>query len=406
MRSVLAHAVLAVGGLVLAWLVWVTPEEETTPGEVELVDCDPDDLRAVVLDVDRREVKLELRGEGDERAWWVTVTRRPEVPEGQEQPAAEPTVDEFVAGSVRLEEYLPKIAPLRALRSLGELDDETATEVKLGDEAGRFVYTCGERTTEYAIGATAFGSGDRYLREQDGNTAYLLAADAVRDLQSAEALLMQRELVAFEWPDVEALVLRADDREQKLLQRNRREPERAEWVDADEPDRRNELFGNWLDRFTQLRVQDYLEPGAQPGSDIEGESATVVPVLTIEFLEPRDEPAGTVELVRVDAQPIRYYARSSATRAWVTVPRSIAQQVEDDARTILGLDPVVRPEPPAPPQRTPAATPDAGTATSEPPTDPHGHAAPPTTPAPAPAPQRPALAPQRPATPALPPGHP
>ena len=373
MRSVLAHGVLAVGGLILAWLVWVTPEEERSPDEVELVACDPEDVTSLVLDVDNREVKLERRGQGDERAYWVTVTRRPEPREGQAE-APEPTVDEFVGGRKRVDEYLAKIAPLRALRSLGELDEETTEEVELGEEAGRFVYACGERTVEYTLGATAFGTGDRYLREADGNTAYLLAADAIRDLQSAEALLMQRELNDFEPTEVENLVVKIEDRERRLLQRNRRDPERAEWVDASEPDRRNELFGNWLERVSQLRVQDYLALDAEPGADIEGESAATTQALTLEYLGSGGDRIGHLELARVDTQPARYYARSDATQAWVTVPRSIAQQVEDDARTVLGLEPIDRPEPEPPPQPTPT-TPaaDAGAATGAAPPTPPGH---------------------------------
>ncbi len=354
MRSVLVHGVLAAGGLVLAWLVWVTPEEERSPDEVELVDCAPERVAGLELTIEQREVKLEARGQGDERTYWITVTRTPE--------DGEPSTREFVGSAEKVEEYLAKVAPLRALRSLGELDEETAGEVELGEEpAGTFVYRCGEQTHGYAVGGSAFGTGDRYLREQDGKTAYLLGADSIRDLQSAEALLMQRELNDFEWSDVESLVLRAEDRERRLLQRNRNDPQRAEWVDAEEPDRRNELFGNWLDRLTRLRVQDYLEPEAQPGSDVEDASVPPVEVLTIEYQAAGGDALGRMELARVETQPVRYYARTTATRAWVTVPRSVAQQVEDDGRSVVGLEPIERPEPePEAPPASPHAPAEGG----------------------------------------------
>src|SRR5690606_18386235 len=114
---------------------------------------------------------------------------------------------------------------------------------------------------------------------------------------------------------------------------------------------------------------------AGPGSDIEGESVEPVDALAIEYFEEGGSAAGRMELARIDASPVRYYARTTATSSWVTVPASVAQQVEDDARTILGLEPIDRPEP-APPSHgaTPSSGDAQGHAAQE--ADPHGSAQP------------------------------
>jgi len=338
-RGIAAHSILAVGGLVLAYLVWTDDSPEVSPDEVTITPCDADDVTRVALTTEEKDVTLELRGEGDDRVAWLTVVRRPA--EG------EPTTERFV-GSDAVTEWLAGAAPLRARRSLGELSAEQLGRVGLDEPEGTLAFRCGGSSASFQMGGRAYGNGDRYLRAERGGPVYLVASDKLAPLESAEFRLMERQLHTFEWREVVSLRLAAFDQQRELLQHNRLDEARAEWVDARTPDRRDETFGNWLSRFPRLRVQSYLDPEAQPGSELEGMSVSPERVMRVEYRGARGE-LGFLELSRVTgASELTYYARSETTRSWVKVPSSVAQQIEDDLRSMLSVAPLERPAAPAP----------------------------------------------------------
>lgn len=341
-RSIAAHAILAIGGLVLAYLVWTDQTPALSPSAVTLVDCDPDALRRAELTTDEKDVRLTREGDVS----WITVTRRPE--------GGEPATERFVASSA-LDDWLAEVAPLRANRSLGALEPAQLTEVGLAEPEGTLALRCGDRTTRFELGARAYGSGDRYLRAEGGGPVYLVSRERLAPLESAEHQLMERDLHTFAWRDVVSLHLRAFEQDKELLQHNRLDPRRAEWVDARTPDRRDETFGNWLSRFRRLRVQRYLDVDASPGADL-GPGATAERVLRMDY-RGEDGELGFLELERVTGAELDYYARSETTQSWVRVPSSIAAQIEEDLRAMLGVDPLERPAPPpaAPPSPSPSS---------------------------------------------------
>lgn len=334
-RSIAAHSILAVGGLLLAYLVWTDDSPERSPDEVTITSCDAAAIQRVELEMKDKDVRLEMRGEqGGDRYAWLTVERRPE--------SGQPSTDGFV-GSEAVREWLSQIAPLRARRSLGELSAEQLADVGLAEPEGKLRLHCGDQTATFSLGSRAYGTGDRYVRAEAGGPVYLLASDRLSPLESAEFRLMERQLHTFEWRDVVSLRLRAFGQEREYLQHNRLDQLRAEWVDARTPDRRDETFGNWLSRFPRLRVQRYLEPDARPGAELDGVSAASERVVRLDYRGPRRQ-LGFLEIERVmgAAEPT-YYARTETTRGWVTVPTSIATQIEDDLRAMLDLPPLERP---------------------------------------------------------------
>jgi len=348
-RGIAAHSILALGGLVLAYLVWTDDSPEVSPDEVTIADCSAGAVQRVELTTKEKDVLLEMRSDEGGRVAWLTVTRRPE--------RGEPSTERFV-GSKAVGEWLAQVGPLRARRSLGELGAEQLGEVGLAEPEGTLKLRCGEREASFVLGGRAYGTGDRYVRAERGGPVYLVASDRLAPLESAEFRLMERQLHTFEWRDVVSLRLAAFGQERELLQHNRLDEQRAEWVDARTPDRRDETFGNWLSRFPRLRVQRYLDPDARPGSDLEGMSASPERVMRIEYRGQRGE-LGFVELERVSGTELSYYARTETTRSWVKVPSSVAQQIEDDLRSMLDVPPLERPAPPPAPAETETAA-DAG----------------------------------------------
>ena len=130
MRSVVAHGVLAAGGLALAYSVWTDADvEERSPQQVDVTACEEIALTEVTFDAEERDVYIELRSEGEEKLAWIVSERK--------QAEGDPHRTEFVGGKPALE-YIEKLAPLPAIRSLGELVDERLAELDLKEPKTKF----------------------------------------------------------------------------------------------------------------------------------------------------------------------------------------------------------------------------------------------------------------------------
>lgn len=377
MRSAIGHGVAAAIAVFLAWQAFTDETEEGSEETVDLYECDA--VEAVSYATKQRTIRVERRGSGDDAYAWITLEPRAE-DQVSEAEAPEPT--QYLA-NVKADpegqrptgiEWLDKFSPLKATRSLGAVDDELLTELELNDESPVLEVRCGDRTLNYRVGTTTFGArGQRYVQPADGGDVYLVEAELLNQLQSAEATLVQRTLFTFEMTELDTVRLSGDGREMTLLQRDRTNADAAVWVDANAPERRNDLYGNWMSRLEEFTVTTYLPTDAEPGSDLEdGASHERVNVFTVDFKGEGGSELDRLELVRIMAEEPAYYARTRTTRGWVKVAASVARQVENDGRQVLGMDPL--PEPPPPIPTTPdAGVPVDGSAAADPhAVDPHG----------------------------------
>lgn len=354
MNGVMLHGVLALVGLSSAYMVW-TNKDETKPelGEETLVDCRDSKLDAIGFEEEGYQVRIAIKAKGaspaaDRRIAWVETQRTPK--------AGEKSSERF-AGGPELDEYFKKIAPLRVLRSLGNIETKRLKDFALDKPKTKLSLRCDGKSHAFVIGGSTYGSGDRYMQAAGKNgqgtgAVYLLHADILRDLRSAEYRLMQRQLHRFKRTEVETVSVEAFGKKRQLLQRNRLDSEKAEWVDAAEPARRNELYGNWLDRIDRLTVQKYLGPKQKPGDELDAKQSALgaaVPVLTLDYADSGGDSLGKLELMRLAVREANaqesgeateasdYYARSETTFSWVKLPRSLAGQVEEDLRAVVGM---------------------------------------------------------------------
>ena len=89
-----------------------------------------------------------------------------------------------------------------------------------------------------------------------------------------------------------------------------------------------------------VRIHQYLDAGQEPGQEDQG-VVNRIPVARITFQAEDDGVLETVELLRVDAEgeaSSQYYARSEATVMWAKLLRASAGQVEQDLRSVMGLE--------------------------------------------------------------------
>jgi hypothetical protein len=419
MKGVLWHGLLAFFGLVFAYQTYNRkPEEDAAPGSVTAVECSADALQQVTLRTATLEVTVEPKREHDAATYWITSRQRsPDEDKPKpaasaadatkpDKPAAATKPDAAVADASKPEaakkeppeaqkpkhylanatfaDYVKRVAPMRALRSLGALPKERDADFGFDKVTTYVKLQCAGRTTDFEVGARAFGASQRYFRDTKTKTTYLFDDQLVSDLESANFKFMQTDLHVFPTDEVEELTISAHGAKKRLLHRDRKLADQALWVDASAPAKRNELYNNWFSRLARLRARVYLPEGAEPGSDLKVQGGGTEPVLTIEY-KVADKPNGKLELVRVDENGVgHYYARTETTRNWVSLFDSAAKEVEQDVGMVVGTEQA--------PSKPAGAAADA--ASSSKPAPPAGHGSGSTVGSPAGLP------------PGLPPGHP
>jgi hypothetical protein len=351
MKAVIVHGLLAVFGLGLAYQTWSRkPEEAAAPGSVVAAECSEEALQKITLLTPTHEVTVEPKRERGETGFWITLVNKsaePEKPKTGDKNPAEPVAPKDDSHSTRrflanaaFADYLKRVTPMRALRSLGTLPKDKNADFGF-DKVGTFVkLQCAGRSADFDVGARAFGASQRYFRDNKTKTAYLFDEQLVSDLESASFKFMQTDLHRFATDDVEEITVQAQGAKKRLLHRDRKLADQALWVDASAPAQRNELYNNWFTRLARLRVRAYLPRGADPGSDLKGQSGGTEPVLTVEY-KLADKP-GKLELVRVDENGVgHYYARTETTLGWVAVYDSAAKDVEQDVGMVVGTEQAV-----------------------------------------------------------------
>ena len=340
MKSSLVHGALAAAGLVAAYLTWTREEEQTyARSEVAVVDCPGASFERVRVSNDGRSIDVKAMTHQGDPIHWITTKRK--LGPGGEPKGATHRVQSFLANE-KFQDLLKRYTPLRALRSLGKIGKEELKEFGLDKPEKKLVLTCGGKKYELEIGAATYGAGNNYARRPSGQTVYLLPSAVVRELEGAEWRFMQKQLHAFESKDVDEVRIVVQGKERRLLQRNRLTPGKSLWVDAAAPDRRNELFGNWLAKVARLSGLTYVALDGQPGSDLteeqqadQLETAAVAEVSY--FLKGKQQ--GKLQMVRVRlSRDTFYYAKTEATRTWVQLPKSISREVSDDAAMVVGLE--------------------------------------------------------------------
>lgn len=362
MKSVLLHAALALFGLGFAYQTWTRPAvlEEKPSDEITLLACDPAQITQIELVQPTHRVTVRPEQGKSGREYWITSTPTPIETKKPAAAGADGGVEESDAGApaappptkkservfdgkapvtfvanAAFEAYLKAYFPVRALRGLGVIDKSEYADFGLDKVGTHLKVTCGGQTLALEIAGRTHGSNENYVRDPKSDRSYLLPGRLVRDLQSAQFNFTQSELHAFKLTDVDETVITAMGETRRLLQRDRKIPGQAQWVDAAQPDRRNELFGNWLDRLGKLKVRQYLARDAQPGADLQVPAKPPVTVMTIEH-HAEGKPKGKLEVVRVDTDKTSYfYAKSEATRIWVSLYEATVKELVQDLGLVM-----------------------------------------------------------------------
>lgn len=327
-RAYFVHAGLFVLATASAISVWTREEQPKAlvQSEATVWQGREEDVAKIAFEGKTKKVSLEAKRD-DLGAYYVGTFERESSapPKGADPNAPGKTKFEFVSvgGAQKLAKSL---STLKALRALGKIPDDRAGEFGLAEPEGTLFVTVRGAERKLVIGGTTPGGGDRYVKDPATGETYVIDGDAVRDLDTAESKLVERDLHEWKETEVTAAALEVGGKSRQLV---RGGPEgKRFWADPGAPDQKDETIGNWMAKLDRLRPTDYVMSPPQGKQD----------VLRVEY-KAGSRVLGNLELVRVPAadpsgKP-EYYVKSERTRMYAKVPAQTAEQVDQDLGSIV-----------------------------------------------------------------------
>lgn len=262
-RSFFVHLGLLGVAAVFAVLVWT---RDKTAAALSTMDVTvwagrAEDVEHIAFEGKSRKVVLEGKKDKEGRYFVGTMERTTPPPEKKENPHnphgddahddahddepadTEPKVKTTTFVSVGAGNKLAEVlAPLKALRAVGRIADDRASEFGLAEPEGTLTVKLRGAEKKLVIGGMTPGGADRYARDEATGEVYAIKGDIYRDLDTAESRLMERDL--HEWKDVDLTRARviAGDKRRELVRSG--DEGKKIWADPASPDQKDETVGN------------------------------------------------------------------------------------------------------------------------------------------------------------------
>jgi hypothetical protein len=333
-RGLLPHVVLLAVAASASVFVWTRDKKPVvSAGDVTVWNVRAAEVERIAIETKIRKVSLEAHKDGQGR-WFLgtSETQSPHVPDGA--PAA-PKVVTFIAVA-QADKVAEGLAPLKALREVGRVGDDRASEFGLKDAEGSLSIGIAGNVRRLTLGGRTPGGADRYVRDDGSGRVYVVKGDVTRDLESGESTLTERDLHGFKDADLESMRVQARGKSRTVL---RRGPESKRiWADPAEPDKADETASNWVAKIDRLRPTEYLAP--QPTAPeivvrIEYAAKGVQGAfLEVAKLPPSPPPAPPPGATPPPEKP-EFAVRTEHTRQWAKVYGPAAEQVEQDLASVL-----------------------------------------------------------------------
>jgi hypothetical protein len=274
-RGVAIQGALAVAGLVAAFFVWQR-EPEGMPGEVTVLDVSTRSLQRVRYE-DAARVSELYRDPKDAETVWMRLETKPP------PPPAEASADGGVAegggadagvppprvpprelrGSETAEGLWKRLAPLKATRALGELDEKKLEELGLKNSPRKLTLTVDGREQTFTLASPSGTSwGSPYLRREDGRV-FLLGPALLPDLENASSRLVDRRKHTFEMGGFDAFTV-LQGKNSRAFVVNGKPPSPVTVAPQKSPDKQDEFVRNWFDRVWRLVPTELLGKGEEP----------------------------------------------------------------------------------------------------------------------------------------------
>ena len=332
-RSLFLHTSLLVVGAAAATWAYTrekTPEV-TKESEATVISGRPADVQRVVYEAKNKKVVVEpAKGAAGDAYYAVTVEHSaPSLIAGADAGAARlpATTSAFFVSNDPGKKLFDALVPLRASRSIGKVASPKDKDYGLDRKETSFTVTVSGLERKLFVGDTAPGGTDSYVVDANSSQAYVVRGDFVKDLESADTKLAERELHAWKEADARSAKIMAGGKTRELV---RGGPDNHRfWADPGDRDKQDETVANWLQKVDRLRPGDFFRTAP----------AGTTTVARIEFAGEKGNQLGFFELVKApdpaQAGKSLYFAITERTHVHAKVSPQLAEQVEQDLASVV-----------------------------------------------------------------------
>lgn len=239
-KSLIAHTVLAVAAVGIAYAAWKTPTE-SPKATVIVVSGSVDRLTQVEFEEEKFRVVLSRRG----NAMTVSTTAK-------NTDDTQRNISDFPM-SDKGPELLSKLAPLKAERSLGKPEPARLAEVGLDAPTQTLTLHFGERAVKLDVGNATFGATNYFVRDENGEL-FLVPSTTITPLKTGGASLIERMALDLKREQVEQVVIESDGSSRTLVHKNAGERGQSFFADVSTPDTKIDNATGWVDGLLRLRA--------------------------------------------------------------------------------------------------------------------------------------------------------
>ncbi len=291
----------------------------SSPTEAVVWGGKPADVERIRYDAKGKRVSIDARADATGR-FFVGTVEKDKAPDAGAAASPPTTTFVSVAAATKLTEAL---APLRATRALGKLDPARAADFGLATPEATLTVRVAGQEHELTLGAATPGGADRYALDRARGELYVVKGDPLRDAESPETRLLERDPHAWKDADVTSARIEAAGKAREVA-RGGTEAKRF-WSDPASRDKADETLGNWMSKLDRLRPTEYV--AAAP------EGRTVA--LRVEWSGASGK-LGWLELVKAPGEGGKsaWFIVTERTRLHAKVLATLAEQVEADIASV------------------------------------------------------------------------
>src|SRR6185436_10847706 len=147
----------------------------------------------------------------------------------------------------------------------GKIEKEREEEFGLDKPEGTLRVTIGGKSHALELAGSTPGGSDRYARDPEKGTVYVISGDVARSLTSADSRLVERDFHDWKPEEVTRIKVSAGAKTRELV---RIEEKQGFWADPSSATSKDETASNWMSKLDKLHVLKHLEkPDKEPGPD-------------------------------------------------------------------------------------------------------------------------------------------
>jgi len=326
-NGTLTHVGVLALSVVVAVGVWTRDKapKALAAGDVTVWSGHGADVERITYESKTRKVTVDARKDAEGRYFVGSFEHEATAAHASHDAGAPPPGVRTTLGFVSVgpaEKLADALGGLKALRDLGKIGDDRAAEFGLADPEATVTVKVAGVEHKLFIGIATPGGGDRYARDAASGEVYVLKGEPVRNLESADSLLLEHDLHDWKDPVVSRARITAGGKARDLV-RGGPESKRF-WADSQSPETNDETLGNWMSKLDRLRPTEYAEKDPEPREAL----------LKVEYTG--KGPLGYVELIKVTgADKPAFYLRTEHTRLFGKVTPALAEQLEQDLGAVV-----------------------------------------------------------------------